>query len=69
MPEVAPVIRAVLEVRVGRSDSFSRRGVIVVGVVWKRVVMMMTKEGGKGGKGEKGVIYSAVLQGHRGFNP
>ena len=32
MPEVAPVIRAVLEVRVGRSDSFSRRGDIVVGV-------------------------------------
>ena len=32
MPEVAPVIRAVLEVREGRSDSFSRRGGIVVGV-------------------------------------
>ena len=49
MPEVAPVIRAVLEVREGRSDSFSRRGGIVVGVEGGDD----DDEGGKGGKERK----------------
>jgi len=43
MPEVPPVTRAVLEVREGRSDSFSLRG----------IVMAMREEGRKGGSQER----------------
>lgn len=67
MPEVAPVIRAVLEVREGRSDSFSRRGGIVVDVEGGDDDDNDEGRGERRKRREKGAIYSTctltVLQG------